>query len=58
MVLHQLHKLVDDVLRRAVLLLFLQLVVGADDLSQLVRQVVLTPGQQGGRGVGRGGTVS
>lgn len=43
MELQQSSKLPDDVLRRSILLLLLQAAVGLDDLSQLVRQIILTP---------------
>ena len=48
--LQHLDVLVDDVRRRAGLLVALQLVVGLDDVGQLVRQVVLpTPSNYVGR---------
>mmetsp|Transcript_14393 Transcript_14393/g.39001 ORF Transcript_14393/g.39001 Transcript_14393/m.39001 type:complete len:244 (-) Transcript_14393:836-1567(-) len=42
-VLHELRKVVDDVLGCPILLLLAQRVVGANDLRQFVRQVILTP---------------
>jgi len=41
--LQQGSKVVDDVLRGTILFLLAQLVVGADDLCQLVCQIILTP---------------
>ena len=43
MELQESSELPDDVLRRSILLLLLQAAVGLDDLSQLVRQIILTP---------------
>ena len=43
MELQESRELPNDVLRRSILLLLLQAAVCLDDLSQLVRQIILTP---------------